>query len=266
MEWKDDWSRAPPKEHREYWETADIIHVHGLKKANWWFKCKKNVGFVLHVHGRRPRALAAMERKAARQRGGIMMVSTFNLLMHVHNNIDQWFPRPIDLDLFDKLRNGKINDDIIRVVHCPTIREYKSTDIFLEVMGEIQSEYKNVKTVLIEKMSNYGCITEKAKCDILFDQMMLSYGTNALEAWAFGMPVLCGANNYALGVMDEHLGYRPHIQVINKDELKGKLIELIKSKALRDKWGTIGRKYVEQFHSYPAAAAHAIKIYEKVLR
>ncbi len=202
-------------------ETPSIQELHGTYTGlNWqmllarWFK-NKSV-YVTHL-------------------------STANVREKIGFSI--YIPRSVD---FRDFPQPKRNPDKIRVAHCPTNRTIKSTDLFLEIMGEIEKEYPYVETVLVEKKSWNDCLKIKATCDLVFDHLgkvEQGYGLNSIEAMVFGIPSICKVGNYTYI-------HHPDCPVVNvsNDTLKAQLIKLIEDDTLRKSIGKRGIKFVKRVH------------------
>jgi hypothetical protein len=131
----------------------------------------------------------------------------------------------------------------LRIGHAPTSRLAKGSDLIIPVLNELASE-QGVQVVLIEGLSYQDAIALKSTCDIFVDQIgELGYGINSLESLAMEIPTCsCLAPGFAETYPDH-----PFI-VIDKDNLKERLIELIKNPRLRKAKGAQGRQWVLRHH------------------
>jgi len=99
------------------------------------------------------------------------------------------------------------------------------------------------------------------RCDIFLDQFVVGYfGLAAIEAMAFGKPVVCFIKPSLIGAYPEGL------PIVNatQETLACVLGRLIDDGVLRHELGVRGRRYVEQHHSANHAAEALREIYEKV--
>jgi len=251
----------------KFFETADVVHVHAnWRRASGWFSFKERIGKIVHQHGRmgddfKYQIPEILEKdKGAKQ---IRVVSTINLLAYVEFDLNRWFPTPIDMDWLSIIkRKNREPHDTIRIIHSPTMRKLKDTDLFISVMGQLQKKYDFVEMILVEGVSNVECLIKKAKCDICFDQILLQHGTSGLESMAMGQPVVAGCNYEVAGMIKEVVGYLPFIRA-SENDLYEVLESLILSQQERLRWGKIGYDYVKKWHSFEYTAAHAIKTYEE---
>ena len=135
---------------------------------------------------------------------------------------------------------------ILKVVHAPTGRNKKGTNIVLQAFENIN----NVELDIIEGIDWDKCIDRKSKASILIDQVgkeAIGYGCNSLEAWALGMTVISDASDDRCQMIIEEVGYLPFYRVRNADELE-KAIEFFKDENNRNEWAATGKKYIEEWH------------------
>jgi len=149
---------------------------------------------------------------------------------------------PFDVSKF-KNRMPNSGTGKIKIGHAPTVRKAKGSEVIIPIIQKLQSEL-GVEMVLIENMTYTEAITKKAECDIFIDQIGdLGYGINGLESLAMGIPTCsCLAAGFA-----ERYPDHPFIE-INAGNLREKLIQLIEQPELREKHGTKGRRWVEEYH------------------
>jgi hypothetical protein len=92
------------------------------------------------------------------------------------------------------------------VAQAPTNRAVKSTDWVIQELGRLPG------WELIEAVNNEECLKRKSRLHLLIDQFHLGYGTNAAEAWAYGYPVICDAEDWILGAIEREIGYLPFVR------------------------------------------------------
>ena len=104
-------------------------------------------------------------------------------------------PRMIDRDsLVDQFKIAQKKDTIkkkeyIKIVHAPTNLPIKGTKFIREAISKIK---KKIKYVELTNKSKKDVMLELADADIAIGQMLIGwYGVFALEALAFGCPVIC---------------------------------------------------------------------------
>jgi len=160
--------------------------------------------------------------------------------LQLHPNIHHVF-FPIDVSAFQSKRSA--NNGIVRIGHAPTNRKAKGSDIIVPVLKELELTHP-VETVLIENLPYQKAIEVKGTLDIFVDQIGdLGYGINSLEALALGIPT-CSC--LAPGFEDRYPDH-PFI-VIDENNLRDKLIELVEDPEMRHRYGLKGRDWVLQHH------------------
>jgi len=246
---------------REFLGKLDIAHIHNnLTYARCW-RPNKDAIKIFHYHGRQKDNSKIYNRETAFQ-----VVSTINLLgYNVPDEEDRWFPTPINVAKFDELRKRyHVNDDILRIAHSPTRRDYKGTDALVLAVNELKREGYPVELVLIEKTSYLECLAMKARCDIAFDQLHLQYGNSGLEGMALRQPVLVGLPDDTHKRIIEIVGYAPYVRT-SRETVKQELIRLLVDREHFLKYARLGRQYVENYHDYPVVAKKAVGIYERFM-
>ena len=146
----------------------------------------------------------------------------------------------------------KINEEneLVTIIHSPTNRKYKGTELIVSVIEKIKRE-KKIKFLLIENMKRSELLKIKSKCDISIDQVGgnmggTGYGKAGLETLAMRIPTITNMTKDYESWLPEN----PFIVANNADELYRKLNELIEDKLLRDETGTKGKLWVEKYHGY----------------
>ena len=141
----------------------------------------------------------------------------------------------------------------IRIGHSPTLRASKGTELIIRTVEKLERRYKNLKLILIEKMSYRDALRLKATVDIFIDQITeLGYGISSLEALAMGIPVVVKL----LPDFEQFLGEHPFVKADEKT-LEIVLERLIIDDVFRDKCGKHGYEWVRKVHS-PLRAAQTI--------
>jgi len=250
-----------------YWTEADVVHLHhGFLSAD-----KLVVGryagrglhhkpYVVEFHGTGFRQDPKPYLDEAKSRNALVLVSTLDLYLLGDT---EWLPQPQDVEKLSRMRQPR-DDGKVRICHAPTNRQIKSTDLLIEAVERLQAEGYPVELDLIEHRPWAECLERKAKADIYFDQIILGYGCNALEAWAMGIPVIAGAQDETLDEMERRFGHLPFLHA-TEDTIYDALKELVESPELRAQYGKIGQDYVRRYHDYPVVVEQLKRIYRKAL-
>jgi len=139
----------------------------------------------------------------------------------------------------------------IRIVHAPSRRGIKGTDVILGAFDQLKEKYDNLEFVLVEGMTQEEAFKVYETADIIVDQVYVgTYGVFSIEAMAMGKPVLCYIDDRMWASYPEEL---PVVSA-DRDEIREKLEELILDGEKRRALGIRGRKYVENYHDFRAVA------------
>ena len=141
-------------------------------------------------------------------------------------------------------------NEVITIVHSPTNRIYKGTELIISVIDKIKAK-KKINFILIENQPRSEVLRIKSKSDIAIDQVGgkmggTGYGKAGLETLAMGIPTITNMTQE----YSEWLSDNPFVKANNAEELYKKLIELIESKDLRKSSGERGKRWVEKYHGY----------------
>lgn len=231
-------------------DSFDIIQLDG---GLGFFR---NSGFVKRMKALGKKIICCYTGSDLRTRGVIPVIDKIADLnvtvefdhLFIHPNIKH-VSLPFDAQKFNykKAFSGKA-----RIGHAPTNRAAKGSDVIIPVLNEIAEKFP-VEIVLIENMSYNDAIKAKESCDIFVDQIGdLGYGINSLESLAMGITTCsCLAPGF-----EEIYPDHPFV-VIDKSNLKEKLLELISTKEDLNENPEYGRKWVEQTHD-------AVKVVQRI--
>jgi len=243
-------------------QQADVLHLRNS------FRVQHQLGLtgrpaVIHHHGtvfRRKRDALLAEQ--ARQ-GVHGLAATLDLWLTAPDDLE-WLPAPYDLDWLTRLRmdNPITRDGPLRIGHAPTNRAVKSTEAFLAAVDKLSRETP-VELVLIEGQSWERCLQLKATCHVYFDQVLLGYGNNAIEAWGLGLPVIAGAADDTLDEYRIRFGDLPFVRA-DEGTIYHALASLIDRKA-RLHWGIRGMRHVYQWHDEKTVVEQLQSIYHRAV-
>jgi len=147
----------------------------------------------------------------------------------------------------------------IRIVHPTTNRKVKKTELFLNVMRELQAVY-DVEGVVIEGKSNRECLDEKSKAHMTFDQISVGiYGVSALESMAMGHVVFGGISNFAASVYPDN-----PIVWVTPEDLGNKIEYFIKHPENISVRGENGRAWVQRYHDPKKILRQFLYLYDLV--
>ncbi len=141
-------------------------------------------------------------------------------------------------------------NELVSIVHSPTNRKYKGTELILSVIERIKKE-KKINFFLMENKRRSEVLEIKSKSDICIDQVGGSmggtgYGKAGLETLAMGIPTITNMTKEYSDWLPEN----PFVVANNSNDLYKSLIELIENATLRKQIGEAGKKWVEKYHGF----------------
>jgi hypothetical protein len=152
----------------------------------------------------------------------------------------------------------------IKICHSPTDRHYKGSNKIIDVCKKIEEENSHVEFVLIENMSHNDVMEIKKTCDILIDQVGdfggWGYGMNSVESMALGLCCMTQMNS----VCDSFFTGHPFIN-INKNNLEGKLNDLISNPLIIDEYKNRSIQWVKDKHGVKKVGEILYKNYADLL-
>ncbi|MFA6598919.1 MAG: glycosyltransferase [Ignavibacteriaceae bacterium] len=151
----------------------------------------------------------------------------------------------------------------IKIVHSPTNRKYKGTELILSVIDKIKKE-REIEFILLENMSRDKVLAIKSECDIAIDQVGgtmggTGYGKAGIETLAMGIPTITNMTKE----YETWLPENPFVVANNGDELYEKLSSLIFDENIRNDFGFRGKNWVEKYHSYKNVNKKLYELYNK---
>ena len=241
---------ASPRELRRLKAWADLIHIsHQPLTAS-------DKPQVVQYHGSKFRNNPGKFLTLQHQAGAQAVCSTIDLWL-IAPEMMTWLPSPYDPAWLAGFRQP-IEDGVFRVAHAPTARAIKSTDHFLAAMTRLGKDIK-CETVLIERKPWGQCLTMKGTADVYFDQVILGYGNNAVEAWGMGIPVIAGAQPETIGEMRRRFGVLPFYEA-TEDTIYDALLAMAEP-ATRAAYTKIGHKHFMEHHTAEAVVRTAEAVY-----
>jgi glycosyltransferase involved in cell wall biosynthesis len=155
------------------------------------------------------------------------------------------------------------NSYVIKIVHSPTNRKYKGTELIISVINKIKKE-RNIEFLLIENIDRSKLLEIKSGCDISIDQVGgtmggTGYGKAGLETLAMGIPTITNmTKDYAVWLPEN-----PFVVANNFDELYKSLVELIDNENYRIENGKKGIEWVHKYHGFASVNENLMKLYRE---
>ncbi len=245
---------------REYdLERFDIIHYDGgmdlfrdARLAKKWKKAGKKIvchymGSDLRIRGIHP----VMDRLS-----DLNITNESDHLLR-HPNIHYIFI-PFDASL---LAPRTHENERLKIIHSPTNRAMKGTELIIPVIERLKKERK-IEFTLVENTPHAKLLEIKQTCDIAIEQVGnyggTGYGRNSLESLALGIPTITEMTPDYVAWLPEN----PFV-LATPETLYDRLIELIDNPSLRREKGLVGRTWVEKYHSYESVHKRLTELYEK---
>ena len=151
-------------------------------------------------------------------------------------------------------RNGEV-----RVVHAPTNRMKKGTDLICDVVAKLRHHGYRIRLDLVENVPHSKVKERYRDADIGIDQLLYGwYGNFSIECMALGKPVICH--------IDPSLTqYAQDLPIVRADvtNLERKLIWLAEDAARRADLGVKGVEYVRKKHDVRIIADQCLNVYER---
>ena len=263
FDWPTDieWTRSNEPLIRQLVDEADVLHLNNSYRAVQRFHAQKPM--LLHHHGSMFRNNTEHMLKMAHQRRWVQAVSTIDLTKPAPDVL-HWLPTAYDIADLVKFgrKHARKPDGRIRVVHCPTNRELKSTAVLIAAVDELRAEGLPVDLVIVEGRTWADTMGEKAKADIVFDQTAFGYGCNAVEAWGMGIPVIAGADEATLYAMRRR--FYPH-SLPFEEATDATIIDAIRALATsadkRAEMAAVGHDHVLRWHDERPALVKLAELY-----
>lgn len=155
------------------------------------------------------------------------------------------------------------DDDLISIVHSPTNRKFKGTDLIISVIKKIK-QVRKIKFLLLEDLPRAEVLALKSMSDICIDQVGgtmggTGYGKAGLETLAMGIPTITNMTEE----YERWLPENPFVVANNAEQLYNKLIQLIDSESMRAELGERGMNWVKKYHGYESVNNRLKELYHK---
>lgn len=245
-----------------HWVASDVVHLRDSFQAQARLDAPDRPT-VIHHHGTVWRRHQADMLRIQHQSKAIGLAATLDIYLDAPDDLE-WMPALYDISRLQRLRelSHRPDDDIFRIGHNPTNRAVKSTDLLIQAVDRLKRKIK-IELVLTERAPWNQSLRAKAGVDVYFDQAILGYGNNAIEAWGMQIPVICGAEDRTLAEMKRRFGDLPFLQVSNTVRSIEQALLLLHEPYRRLVYGQRGYNHVLQWHSEEAVVPMLQKVYER---
>lgn len=151
----------------------------------------------------------------------------------------------------------------IRIIHSPTNRVYKGTQLIIEAIKEV-GKNRGIDFILAENMNRDELLQLKSGCDISIDQVGgkfggTGYGKAGLETLAMGIPTITNMSDEYRSWLPEN----PFVVANDRQELINSLYNLIDDAKTRMAIGEKGIRWVEKYHSFKSVNEKLHQLYRE---
>lgn len=248
------------------YNDADIAHLNNSMYGYLRHDRGQQKPILLHHHGSMFRSDPGRHLQVARRNNVEQAVSTLDLTRYAPEVLT-WLPTAYWGEELMEIRQRHFvsGNRPVRIAHAPTNRGVKSTEVLLGAIETLRAEGLEVELDLIEKTAWSECLARKARADILFDQVGLGYGCNAVEAWGMGIPVICGAEEWTLGRMRQEFSNDLPFYAATEATIIDALRALVGSPDLREEWGSRGLAHFNRYHAEQNALPRLVDLYLRAI-
>ena len=267
------WTKETEPEIARLVNDADVLHLNNSwRPADYWRKHPstrsrfvRKPPMLLHHHGSLFRSNPEKMLAMAKTRKMQQCVSTIDLQRPAPDLLP-WLPTAYNIDEIVAFgqRHARKPDGKVRIVHCPTNRKLKHTELLIRACDELQAEGSNLELVIVEGKTWRESLLAKAGADIVYDQLAFGYGCNSVEAWSLGKPVIAGADEWTLDRM-AHLWPAIPFEEATEKTLKDVVRRMVKSEALREDAAERGHAHVRRYHDELPALERLAELYRDAI-
>ena len=153
---------------------------------------------------------------------------------------------PLAIDLEKYIYTPLLVRDEIIILHAPTNRQFKKSDIIEDAINRLISEGFKIKYNCITNVSHNQLMKEYMSSDLIIDQLNFGYGTVSIEAMALGRPVIVGIDKES----HQNVNLYNALPTINADtdNIYEVLKETLINKHKLPEIGYNSRKFIEEYH------------------
>jgi len=232
--------------------NADVFHLHKIDEDYILYDrflvkdFTKGKPIFYHHHGNKIfRDNPEHFRWKYKMKNAKVFVSTPDLLRLIPEA--KYLPNCVPINDVRYLPRGRVKKEKVVVGHCPTNRELKNTELFIDTIVKLKEKY-DIEGVVIEDKTLKETLELKRLCHIGFDHLGGYYGLSALEFLSMGIPTVSGLDELNKTQIREFFGCSEIPFVIaNKDNLYKTIETLIKDAGMREEIGIKSRKFMERY-------------------
>jgi glycosyltransferase involved in cell wall biosynthesis len=154
----------------------------------------------------------------------------------------------------------------IKIVHAPTNRIAKGTEIIISTINRLQKEYKDrIELVLVENRSYDEALGIYKSADLVIDQILIGwYGSFAVEMMKLGKPVISFIREEDLSFISSEMANDCLKSIINvkPNNLYSCLKNIIENPKLLTEYQRNAEQYVNRWHNPEYVGGMTKRVYE----
>lgn len=147
----------------------------------------------------------------------------------------------------------------LRIVHAPSDRYLKGTDIILAVVERLKARH-DFEFVLVEGVPQAECRRIKNTCDLCIDHVGnrggTGYGISSLEMFAAGIPCVADFADYLVEAMPDH-----PFHLATPETLEAVLEGILRNPEALPARGEESRRWLERTHGYASIYPRMRELY-----
>ena len=129
-------------------------------------------------------------------------------------------------------------------LHCPTNRQLKGTEFVVAASERLKDEGYDHSLIVMSGAPHEAVLEAMQAADVVIDQLLIGwYGMVAVEAWAYGKPVICYIRP------DLYEEYYVPARLADQDTITDAMKSFLMFPDLCGHWGRMGRAYVVKVHT-----------------
>lgn len=186
-----------------------------------------------------------------------------------HSGSGQFFEKPVvaflqiglpmDLSYINNSQKG--SSENIHIVHAPSTKKQKGSDIFQGIINQLKQEGYKIKYDEIYNQPNIEVLKRLSICDFVLDEIYsdTTLAGLATEAAYFSKPTIVGGYYEQLAKDLESIPLPPSLYV-EPTKIKEAIIRLIEDKIYREKLGKEAKEYISNRWMPSMVAERFVKI------
>jgi hypothetical protein len=169
---------------------------------------------------------------------------------------------PINLEHISVEKEDVENKDI-KILHAPSAREQKGSDIFLRIINELIDDGYSIEYEELYNVPNREVLVKLSSCDFVIDELYsdTTLAGFATEAAYFSKPAVVGGY-YAEIEQYMYSNPVPPSLYTDPDEIKSSIIKLLEDEKFRVNLGKEVKQYVNIFWTPKEVALRLIRVIE----